>query len=73
MTRSVILVVTTVLVIAGAAVWIHGQPKSDKLTPQDLREIEQLVQGTREVSTSGQKTPRGCSPPTASSSTWGAP
>ena len=45
MTRSLIAVVTTVLVIAGAAVWIHGQPKSDKLTPQDLREIEQLVQG----------------------------
>lgn len=46
MTRSLIPVVTTALVIAGA-VWIQGQQRkpSDGLTPQDIHEIEQLVQG----------------------------
>jgi hypothetical protein len=46
MSRSAIAVATTVLVIA-SAVSIHGQAKkpSDKLTPQDVHEIEQLVLG----------------------------
>lgn len=46
MARSLIAVVTTVLVVAGA-VWTHGQQKtpSGKLTPQDVHEIEQLVLG----------------------------
>jgi hypothetical protein len=40
------LLVTAALV-AAAAVWIHGQPRtaSDRLSPQDFQAIEELVQG----------------------------
>ncbi len=45
MMRSLIAVVTVVLVSAGA-VWIRGQgSSSNKMSPQDVHEIEQLVQG----------------------------
>jgi hypothetical protein len=37
----------TASIVAAAAVWIHGQPRtaSDRLSPQDLQQIEELVQG----------------------------
>ena len=46
MPRSAIAVATTVLVIASAAsIYGQGKKPSDKLTPQDVHEIEQLVLG----------------------------
>ena len=47
MTRARWFFVVTAMLVVGVAVWLNGQPRmpSDTLSPQDLREIEQLVQG----------------------------
>jgi hypothetical protein len=47
MTRSRWCFIVTAMLVVGGAVWLNGQPRtaSNQLSPQDLYDIEQLVQG----------------------------